>query len=127
VFFAFIGFDIVATNAEETKKPQRDLPIGIFCSLAICAVLYVAVSVVITGMVKYNRIDVAASLATAFQQVGQNTIATIVAYGAPAGITSVIYFGYSVRHSRVGREGDAAARDDAERRRRGVPVGSTGA
>jgi basic amino acid/polyamine antiporter, APA family len=90
VFFAFIGFDIVATNAEETKKPQRDLPIGIFASLTICAVLYVAVSLVITGMVKYNHIDVAAPLATAFQSVGQNTIATIVAYGALAGITSVV-------------------------------------
>jgi basic amino acid/polyamine antiporter, APA family len=90
VFFAFIGFDIVATNAEETKKPQRDLPVGIFFSLAICAILYVAVSLVITGMVKYNHIDPAAPLATAFQQVGQNTIATIVAYGALAGITSVI-------------------------------------
>ena len=90
VFFAFIGFDVVATNAEEAKKPQRDLPIGIFCSLAICAVLYVAVSLVITGMVKYNQIDVKAPLATAFQSVGQNTIATIISYGALAGITSVI-------------------------------------
>ena len=90
VFFAFIGFDVVATNAEETKKPQRTLPIAIFASLAICALLYVAVSLVITGMVKYNKIDVAAPLATAFQSVGQNTIATIVAYGALAGITSVI-------------------------------------
>jgi basic amino acid/polyamine antiporter, APA family len=90
VFFAFIGFDIVATNAEETRRPQRDVPIGIFSSLAICAVLYVAVSLVVTGMVKYNHINVAAPLATAFQSVHQNTIATIVAYGALAGITSVI-------------------------------------
>jgi APA family basic amino acid/polyamine antiporter len=90
VFFAFIGFDIVATNAEETKKPQRDLPIGIFASLTICTMLYVAVSLVVTGMVKYNHIDVKAPLATAFQDVHQNTIATIVSYGALAGITSVI-------------------------------------
>jgi APA family basic amino acid/polyamine antiporter len=90
VFFAFIGFDIVATNAEEAKKPQRDLPLGIFLSLTICALLYVAVSLVVTGMVKYNHIDVKAPLATAFQSVGQNTIATIIAYGALAGITSVI-------------------------------------
>src|ERR1700748_1277119 len=60
VFFAFIGFDIVATNAEETKKPQRDLPIGIFASLVICTVLYVAVSIVVTGMVKFNKLDVKA-------------------------------------------------------------------
>ena len=63
VFFAFIGFDIVATNAEETKKPQRDLPLAIFLSLTICAILYVAVSLVVTGMVKYNHIDVKAPLA----------------------------------------------------------------
>ncbi|HEY2771930.1 MAG TPA: amino acid permease [Solirubrobacteraceae bacterium] len=90
VFFAFIGFDIVATNAEESKKPQRDLPIGIFASLIICTILYVAVSLVVTGMVKYNKIDVKAPLATAFQSVGQNTIATIVSWGALFGITSVI-------------------------------------
>jgi basic amino acid/polyamine antiporter, APA family len=90
VFFAFIGFDIVATNAEEARKPQRDLPIGIFASLAICTVLYVAVSLVVTGMVRYNHINVKAPLATAFQSVGQNTIATIISYGALAGLTSVI-------------------------------------
>jgi basic amino acid/polyamine antiporter, APA family len=90
VFFAFIGFDIVATNAEETKNPQRDLPIGIFASLAICTILYVAVSLVVTGMVKYNQINVKAPLSTAFQSVGQNTIATIIAYGALAGLTSVV-------------------------------------
>jgi APA family basic amino acid/polyamine antiporter len=90
VFFAFIGFDIVATNAEETRRPQRDVPIAIFGSLAICTALYVGVSLVITGMVKYNRVDVSAPLSTAFQSVHQNTIATIVAYGALAGITSVI-------------------------------------
>ncbi|MBV8999962.1 MAG: amino acid permease, partial [Solirubrobacterales bacterium] len=90
VFFAFIGFDIVATNAEEAKRPQRDLPIGIFASLAICTLLYVAVSLVVTGMVKYNHINVKAPLATAFQSVGQNTIATIISYGALAGLTSVI-------------------------------------
>jgi basic amino acid/polyamine antiporter, APA family len=90
VFFAFIGFDIVATSAEETKNPQRDLPIGIFASLTICTLLYVAVSLVITGMVRYNHINVKAPLATAFQSVGQNTIATIISYGALAGLTSVI-------------------------------------
>jgi basic amino acid/polyamine antiporter, APA family len=90
VFFAFIGFDIVATNAEESRRPQRDLPIGIFASLTICAVLYVAVSLVVTGMVKYNQINVKAPLSTAFLSVHQSTISTIVAYGALAGITSVI-------------------------------------
>ena len=55
-----LGFDIVATAAEETKKPQRDMPIGIFASLGICTVLYVAVSLVVTGMVKYTNIKVEA-------------------------------------------------------------------
>lgn len=90
VFFAFIGFDIVATNAEETRKPARDVPIAIFASLAICTVLYVAVSLVVSGMVKYDHIDVAAPLSSAFISVHQHTIATIVAYGALAGLTSVI-------------------------------------
>ncbi len=90
VFFAFIGFDIVATNAEEARRPKRDVPIGIFASLTICTLLYIAVSLVITGMVKYNHINVAAPLATAFQSVHQSAIATIVSYGALAGITSVI-------------------------------------
>jgi basic amino acid/polyamine antiporter, APA family len=90
VFFAFIGFDIVATNAEEAKRPQRDVPIGIFASLAICTLLYIAVSLVVTGMVKYNQVDVKAPLATAFLKVHQHTIATVVSYGALAGITSVI-------------------------------------
>ncbi len=90
VFFAFIGFDVVATNAEESRKPQRDLPIGIFASLTICAVLYVAVSLVVTGMVKYNHVDTKAPLSMAFISVHENTIATIIGYGALAGLTSVI-------------------------------------
>ena len=55
VFFAFIGFDIVATTAEETKNPQRDMPRGIIGSLVICTLLYFAVSLVVTGMVKYDQ------------------------------------------------------------------------
>jgi APA family basic amino acid/polyamine antiporter len=90
VFFAYIGFDIVATAAEETKKPQRDMPIGIFGSLAICTTLYVAVSLVVTGMVKYNKIEVAAPLAAAFRSVGNDTIAQIVSFGALAGLTTVM-------------------------------------
>jgi APA family basic amino acid/polyamine antiporter len=89
VFFAFIGFDIVATAAEETKNPQRDLPIGIFASLAICTTLYVAVSLVVTGMVPYNHISVDAPLADAFQSVGNNFIAQVVSWGALAGLTTV--------------------------------------
>jgi APA family basic amino acid/polyamine antiporter len=90
VFFAFIGFDIVATAAEETKRPQRDLPIGIFASLAICTALYVAVSLVVTGMVRYNQISVDAPLANAFRRVGESAIAQIISFGALAGLTTVM-------------------------------------
>jgi APA family basic amino acid/polyamine antiporter len=89
VFFAFIGFDIVATAAEETKNPQRDLPIGIFGSLAICTLLYVAVSLVVTGMVPFNQIKLKAPLAEAFRSVGESTIAQVISIGALAGLTTV--------------------------------------
>lgn len=68
VFFAFIGFDVVSTTAEEAKNPQKDLPRGILGSLAICTVLYVLVTIVITGMVKYTDISGEAALAEAFRQ-----------------------------------------------------------
>ena len=90
VFFAFIGFDIVATAAEETKKPQRDVPIGILGSLAICTALYVAVSLVITGMVKYTDIKIGAPLAEAFRSVGQPGFATMISIGALIGLTTVM-------------------------------------
>jgi len=90
VFFAFIGFDVVATTAEETKNPQRDLPIGIFGSLIICTILYVAVSLVVTGMVPYNQLSVGAPLAEAFRSVGAGGIAQVVSWGALAGLTTVM-------------------------------------
>ena len=90
VFFAYIGFDIVATTAEETVSPQRDLPRGILGSLAICTVLYMAVSAVITGMVPYGQLDTAAPLAEAFDKVGVTWASTVISLGAVAGITSVI-------------------------------------
>jgi len=90
VFFAFIGFDIVATAAEETKNPQRDMPIGILSSLAICTTLYVAVSLVITGMVKYTEIKINAPLAEAFRSVGQPGFATLISIGALIGLTTVM-------------------------------------
>jgi APA family basic amino acid/polyamine antiporter len=89
VFFAFIGFDIVATAAEETKNPQRDMPIGIFGSLAICTVLYVAVALVVTGMVPYDEIKLEAPLAEAFRSVGKDGIAQVISVGALAGLTTV--------------------------------------
>ncbi|HET7397668.1 MAG TPA: amino acid permease [Intrasporangium sp.] len=90
VFFAYIGFDVVATTAEEANNPQRDLPIGIIASLAICTVLYVAVALVLTGMQKYSDIDSKAALATAFTHVGRDGFATLISAGAVAGLTTVV-------------------------------------
>ena len=90
VFFAYIGFDVVATTAEETKNPQRDLPIGIIASLAICTVLYCAVALVVTGMVPYTELDPSAALANAFAYHGQGWMATLIAAGAVAGLTTVV-------------------------------------
>ena len=90
VFFAFIGFDVVATAAEETKKPKRDLPIGIIASLLICTTLYVAVSLVVTGMQNYRHLSVDAPLAEAFKSVGHPAFATVISIGALAGLTTVV-------------------------------------
>jgi basic amino acid/polyamine antiporter, APA family len=90
VFFAFIGFDIVATTAEETRNPQRDLPRGILGSLFICTALYVAVSLVVVGMQRYTDLDTEAPLAAAFQAVGQPIFADIITIGALAGLTTVM-------------------------------------
>ncbi|HEY7051658.1 MAG TPA: amino acid permease [Mycobacterium sp.] len=94
VFFAFIGFDVVATTAEETKKPQRDVPRGILATLAIVTVLYVAVSVVLSGMVSYTQLkDEAgghANLATAFTANGITWAAEVISIGALAGLTTVV-------------------------------------
>jgi APA family basic amino acid/polyamine antiporter len=89
VFFAFIGFDVVATAAEEVKEPQRDLPRGILASLAICTLLYVAVSLVVVGMQKYSALNPEAPLAEAFKSVGQSWAATLITLGALAGLTTV--------------------------------------
>jgi APA family basic amino acid/polyamine antiporter len=90
VFFAYIGFDIVASGAEETRRPQRDMPIGIIGSLAICSVLYVLVSLVMTGIVRYPALNTAAPMATAFQATGATWAVGLVSLGAIAGLTTVI-------------------------------------
>jgi APA family basic amino acid/polyamine antiporter len=90
VFFAFIGFDIVATAAEETRNPKRDLPRGILGSLVICTVLYVAVSLVVVGMQKYTELSTDAPLAEAFRSVGLPVFSGIISVGALAGLTSVV-------------------------------------
>lgn len=89
VFFAFIGFDIVATAAEETKLPQRDVPRGILGSLAICTLLYVLVSLVVTGMQPYTELTTDAPLADAFKAVGHPFWASLISFGAAVGLTTV--------------------------------------
>lgn len=90
VFFAYIGFDVVATTAEEAKNPARDLPRGIIGSLLICTVLYCAVAIVMTGMVRYDLLSSEASLAKIFVDVGKPGYATLIAAGAVAGLTTVV-------------------------------------
>ncbi|GAA3056803.1 amino acid permease [Streptomyces glomeratus] len=89
VFFAFIGFDIVATTAEETRDPQRDMPRGILGSLLICTALYVAVSIVVTGMQHYSDLTVDAPLADAFKAIGHPWFAGVISFGAAIGLTTV--------------------------------------
>src|SRR5438094_4592111 len=69
VFFAYIGFDAISTHSEEAKKPQRDVPIGILTSLALCSLLYFGISAVITGMEPYPVIDEDAAVAEAFHRL----------------------------------------------------------
>lgn len=90
IFFAYIGFDAVSTAAEEAKNPQKDLPIGIMASLLVCTVLYILVTLILTGMVPYHLIDRSAPIAHAFAQIGINWAAYLVAAGALAGLTSVL-------------------------------------
>ncbi|MEU9570660.1 amino acid permease [Streptomyces massasporeus] len=89
VFFAFIGFDVVATAAEETKNPQRDMPRGILGSLLICTTLYVLVSIVVTGMQHYSQLSVDAPLADAFKATGHPWFAGFISFGAAVGLTTV--------------------------------------
>ncbi len=90
IFFAYIGFDSVSTHTEEAKNPQRDVPIGIITSLIVCTILYIAVVAVLTGMVKYNQLDINAPVSLAFKQKGLGWAEGIIALAGVAGITSVL-------------------------------------
>jgi basic amino acid/polyamine antiporter, APA family len=90
IFFAYIGFDAVSTTAQEAKNPQRDLPIGMIASLAVCTVLYIAVAGVLTGMVHWQQINIEAPVAVAFLDRGLPIAANIITLGALAGLTSVM-------------------------------------
>ena len=90
VFFAYIGFDAISTAAEETKNPQRNLPIGILGGLAICTFIYVIIGFVLTGMVPYKELAVADPLARALQLAGFNAVGWIVALGAAVSMSAVL-------------------------------------
>jgi len=90
VFFAYIGFDALSTAAEETKNPQRNLPIGILLSLGICTVLYIVVAAILTGMVPYTQLNTPAPVAYALTASGFRWGSALVSAGAVAGITSVL-------------------------------------
>ena len=90
VFFAYIGFDAVSTAAQEAQNPQRDLPIGILGSLAVCTVLYIVVSLILTGVVPYQKLSVPHPIALGVEATGQLWLATAVEVGAIAGLSSVM-------------------------------------
>jgi APA family basic amino acid/polyamine antiporter len=90
VFFAYIGFDAISTAAEETRNPQRNLPIGILGGLAVCTVIYVIVGFVLTGMVPYTQLAVADPLARALELAGFMTVGWIVALGATVSMAAVL-------------------------------------
>jgi basic amino acid/polyamine antiporter, APA family len=90
IFFAYIGFDAVSTTAQEAKNPQRDLPIGIITSLVVCTVLYIAVAGVLTGMVRWQDVNIEAPIARAFLDRGLTGASHVITLGALAGLTSVM-------------------------------------
>lgn len=90
IFFAYIGFDAISTTAEETKNPQRDLPIAILGTLFLCTILYVCVALVLTGTVPLNQIDIQAPIAHAMRVIGKDWFAGFISVGALCALTSVL-------------------------------------
>ncbi|WP_442599246.1 amino acid permease [Neobacillus sp. D3-1R] len=90
VFFAYIGFDAVSTAAEEVKNPKRNMPIGIIASLAVCTILYIVVSAILTGIVPYTELNVKNPVAFALNYIHQDWVAGFISLGAITGITTVL-------------------------------------
>ncbi len=90
IFFAYIGFDAISTAAEETKNPQRDLPIAIMGTLILCTILYILAALVLTGVVPLNAIDTQAPLAHAMRFIGKDWFAGLISVGALCALTSVL-------------------------------------
>ncbi|XP_075110568.1 cationic amino acid transporter 9, chloroplastic-like isoform X2 [Nicotiana tabacum] len=108
VFFAYVGFDAVANSAEESKSPQRDLPLGIVGSLLICIALYVGVCLVLTGMLPFKSLGGDAPLAEAFTSKGLQYVSVLISAGAIAGLTTTLLVGLYVQsrlYLGLGRDG----------------------
>ncbi len=90
IFFAYIGFDAVSTAAQEAVNPQKDVPTGIIVSLVVCTVIYILVAAVLTGMISYKELNVAAPIALAVDHIGMSWLSPIIKIGAIAGLTSVM-------------------------------------
>ena len=108
IFFAYIGFDAVSTAAEEAVNPQRDLPIGILASLAVCTVIYVVVAGLLTGIVPYHTLNVASPVADSLLRIGYPWAAAFIAAGAIAGLTTVmlvLYYGLTRVFLAMSRDG----------------------
>ena len=90
VFFAYIGFDVVATTAQETANPQKDVPRGILGSLLVCTVLYLAVATVLVGVIPYTELNVPAPIATALDHIDLAILSPVIKFGAIAGLTTAM-------------------------------------
>ena len=90
VFFAYIGFDAISTTAEECKNPQRDLPRGMMWAIIICTILYVAIALILTGMVSYTKLNVGDPLAFVFQELHLGWLSGIIAVSAVVAMASVL-------------------------------------
>jgi APA family basic amino acid/polyamine antiporter len=108
IFFAYIGFDAVSTAADEAKNPQRDLPIGILASLAVCTVIYMVVAALLTGIASYTTLNNPSPVADVMLHLGYPWVAGVIAAGAIAGLTSVmlvLYYGLSRVFLAMARDG----------------------
>ena len=108
IFFAYIGFDAVSTAAEEARNPQRDLPIGILVSLAVCTLIYILVAGLLTGVVAYPSLNVGSPVADVMLRLGYPWAAGVIAAGAIAGLTTVmlvLYYGLTRVFLAMSRDG----------------------
>jgi APA family basic amino acid/polyamine antiporter len=125
VFFAYIGFDSVSTAAEETRNPQRNVPIGIIGSLVICTLLYIVVSGLLTGIVSYQSLNTASPISDALIQLGIKSMAGLVAVGAIAGLTTVclvLFFGLTRIFLAMSRDGLLPPMFSSVNKKTGTPI-----